>query len=158
MQPYVKNATKQLTPAFNQQRTAILSQVPAIQQLYDVLNKGLLSQGKAQKQDIYEQSSARGLLRSTIPVQLQTALSGALTQQQGELGARQAQEIAGVNKEVGSLGVSQTSAIAQLAQALASRALADRQLKLQQRESNRAFNLQKQLADREYQLQLRGGY
>lgn len=161
MQPYVTEANNQLAPAYDQQRSAVQSQIPAIQQLYDVINRGLDIQGKAQKQDIYEQASGRGVLRSTIPVNRQTALAGSILQQKGELGARQAQEVSKVNSELGSLGVNQVSAVSQLAQALANRALQDRQLQVQQEQANRSYDLQRQLADRDYQLQLaqyRRGY
>lgn len=150
---FTQQATRQLDPAFKQQRAAIQSQIPAIQQLYQSLFQGLESQRKTGTQQIFEDASGRGLLNSTIPVDNQAQLGQALLQRRSELGAEQLQRIGEIRERLGGLGISRLQAIQNLANALASRSLANRQFSLQKRLSNREYRLQKRLANRQYQLQ-----
>lgn len=155
---FVKQATQQLAPAYKQQIQATKAQIPAIQQLYTALFQGLQSQGKQQSQNIYEDAGSRGLLYSTIPVDAQTGLQQALLQKRGELGAQQAQDIAGVNQTLGGLKVDRANAIAQLAEALASSGLQRKQFQFQKRQSRQQFSLDKRLANRQYQLEKQALY
>lgn len=150
---FVKQAKNQIAPAYNQQIKATQARLPAIQQLYNSLFQGLESQGQVEGQNILEGTSGRGLLRSTIPVDLQTGLQQALIQKRGQLGADQAQEVAGVQESLGGLKVDRANAIAQLAQALAQSSLQRRQFGFQKRQSRQQLSLQRRLADRDYQFQ-----
>lgn len=158
MPAYVKQARQQLNPAYNQQMQATQAQIPAIQQLYQALFQGLESQGQQQQQANLEDAGSRGLLYSTIPVDAQTGLQQALLQQRGQLGAQQAQEIAGVQQSLGGLRVDRANTISQLAQALAQSGLQRQQFRYQKQQSNRQFNLDRRLANRQYQLQKQALY
>ena len=125
-QRFVDAATQQLAPVYDQQATAIQSQVPAIQNLYNTLVQGLQTQYDTQLntgvQQITEDASARGVLRSTLPVDarqaLTTQLGQALMTSRGELAAKQAGDIANVNEKLGTLGIQRATSIADLARAL----------------------------------------
>lgn len=151
---FVQEATAQLAPAYGQQIAALQSQIPAIQQLYSVLNQGLQGQQQVGNQNILEDASARGLLRSTIPVEKQAGLGQQILQQQGQYAAQQAKEIGGVQSQIGGIQVDQASAIAQLANALQQAFTQQEGIQLQQSIANREYDLQRALADRQYQLQL----
>lgn len=149
---FIKQATQQIAPAYKQQNQALQAQIPAIQQLYNSLFQGLQAQGQQETQNIYEGASGRGLLYSSIPVDAQTGLQQALIQKRGELGAQQAQEVAGVQQDLGALKVDRANAISQLAQALAQSSLQRRQFQFTKQQSNRQFSFDRRLANRQYQL------
>lgn len=149
---FVKAATKQLAPVYGAQEKAISSQVPAIQNLYNTLIQGL-EQSSAQQLEtgvtgIVEDASRRGVLRSTLPVDarqsLQAQLSQALLQGRGQLESQRAGDIAGINERLGSLRIQRTGNIADLARALETRDLEERQFRLQQLQAKRDYELQKQ--------------
>jgi len=139
---FVKQATQQLNPVYSQQAKAIKSQIPAIQQLYETLNQGLTGQFNTQLQAGLEDAGARGLTRSSIPNDTRTALSGQLLQSQGQLGAQQAKEVAGINTQLGDLRLQKAQGVQTLADALFNRDL-----------KKREFNWQKQMDERELQMQ-----
>src|SRR5688572_30271216 len=112
---YVEEATRQLAPSYDTQQKAIQAQVPAVQQLYSNLIQGLEGQKQTETQNILESANARGVLRSTLPVDLQTELGKALLAQRGQLGAQQASDIAGINSQLGGLGIQRAQGIAELA-------------------------------------------
>lgn len=149
---FVKQASQQLAPAYSQQIQAQKAQIPAITQLYQALFQGLESQGQVQRQGIFENSSGRGLLRSTIPIDLQTALSQSLIQQRGQLAGQQAQEVGKVNTALADIGVNRANAIAQLANALAGQSLEGQRFSYEKQQAARDLALQRALADRQYQL------
>lgn len=125
-QRYIQEATSQLAPVYDQQSQAISAQIPAIQQLYETLMGGLQSSYNTQLtsgvQQINEDASARGVLRSTLPndsrAMLTTQLGQALMEGRGQLAAKQAGEVAGVNEKLGTLGIQKAGAIADLARSL----------------------------------------
>lgn len=149
MANFYQAATDQLAPVYDQQISQIQSQIPAIQQLYQTLTQSLQQQNQQQLQTgvqgIVEDASARGVLRSTLPVDSRTSLTGqlgaALNQGLGQLGLQQTQDVSRVNEQVGGLQTTRANAIAQLAQSLETQDL-DRQ----------KFELSKLQADRDYQL------
>lgn len=156
-QRFVDAATQQLAPVYDQQATAIQSQVPAIQNLYNTLVQGLQTQYDTQLntgvQQITEDASARGVLRSTLPVDarqaLTTQLGQALMTSRGELAAKQAGDIANVNEKLGTLGIQRASNIADLARALESQDLEQQKFQFAKTESDRDYALQQQqLADK----------
>ena len=128
---FIQEATNQLAPVFDQQIQAAQSQIPAIQQLYQTLTQGLQQQNQMQldsgTQNIVEDASARGVLRSTLPVDarqsLTAQLGAALNQSLGQLGLQQTQQIGGIQDKIGSLGVSRATSIADLARSLESQDL-----------------------------------
>lgn len=158
MASYVTQAKSQLAPAYKQQTSALKAQIPAIQQLYQSLFQGLQGQAKKETQNIYEGASDRGVLNSTIPVDAEAGLQEALLQQRGQYSAQQAKDIAGVNERLGGIAVQRSNAIAQLARALAQSSLQRRQFSFQKQQSAQQLRLQRQLADREYQLQKQSLY
>lgn len=158
MATYTAQAKSQLAPAYTQQTKALKAQIPAIQQLYQSLFQGLQAQGARETQNIYEGASDRGVLSSTIPVDAETTLQDTLLQQRGQYSAQQAKDIAGVNERLGGIAVQRSNAIAQLAQALAQSALQRKQFSFQKQQSAQQLRLQRQLADREYQLQKQSLY
>lgn len=153
MPNYVGRAQKQLNPAYTTQIKALKGQIPAIQQLYQALFQGLDAQGARETQNIFEGTSERNLLYSTIPVDMQTQLQESLLQQRGQLGAKMAQEIGGINERLGGVYVNRANAVSQLGQALQQSALQRRSQQLQTKQSQQQLALQKKLADRQYQLQ-----
>ena len=161
---FTAQATKTLSPAYTQQANALKAQLPAIEQLYQALGRNLQGQAKTDTQNAFEGAGGRGLLRSTIPVDMQTGIQQALLQKQSQLGFEQAQKIGGVQNDLAGVNVNMAQAIAQLSQALRGQDLAERQfgftkkqsareLSLQRKLANRDYALQKRIADREYQLQ-----
>lgn len=158
---FIRQATQQLAPAFNQQAAALQSQIPAIQQLYTLLNQGLAGEQQAGNQAILEDASGRGVLRSTLPVDRQAGLAGQIIQKQGENAALQAKEIGGIQASIGGIRTDQADAIAQLANALQQAFTQSQSVSQQQRQANREYALRKQVADKQYGLSLRaaqGGF
>lgn len=132
---FVDEATAQVAPVYQQQEEALKSQIPAIQQLYQTLFQGLEGQRATETQNILESAGARGVLRSSMPVDLQTQLGTALLAERSKLGAQQAQEIAGVNMKIGELNTQRLNAINQLADTLYNRDLAERKFQMDQEQA-----------------------
>lgn len=142
---FLEQATSQLAPVYEQQIAGIQSQIPAIQQLYQTLTQGLQQQNQMQletgTQNIVEDASRRGVLRSTLPVDARTSLVGqlgaALNEGLGRLGLQQTQDIGSLNERIAGLRVSSAKDIADLARALETQDL--ERLKLEETiRSNRA--------------------
>jgi len=134
-QRFIDEATAQVAPIYQQQEQALQSQIPAIQQLYQTLFQGLEGQRATETQNILESAGARGVLRSSMPVDLQTQLGTALLGERSRLGAQQAQEIAGVNMKIGELGTQRLGAINQLADTLYNRDLTERKFQMEQEQA-----------------------
>jgi len=152
MAQYIQQAEAQLNPVFDQQTQAIQSQIPSIENLYTTLTQGLQStyEGnlKSGVQGIVEDASARGVLRSTLPVDARQALTGqlgaALQQSLGELGARKAGDIAGVRSSIADIGVKRATTVADLARALETQDLQRQQLEQQRIQDERTYQLDQQ--------------
>lgn len=148
---YTQQATKQLAPVYDEQITGLRGQIPAIQNLYNTLTQALQSQNQQQlqtgTQDIVEDASARGVLRSTLPVDarqsLTAQLGAALNQGLGQLGLQQQEQIGGINSQIGSLRLQRAGSIADLSRALESNDL-----------ERQKFALEKLNSERDYQLRL----
>lgn len=132
MADFYTQAQDQLNPVYQQSEQAIQAQIPAIQQLYTSLLGGLESQGKTQNQNILESAGARGVLRSSLPVDLQTTLAQTLLGERGKLGAQQAQDTAKVNESLGNLRIQKVQGIQSLADTLYQRDLKEREFQMQQ--------------------------
>lgn len=141
---FLEQATQQLDPYFQQQTQATQQQLPAIQQLYDTLLSGLEGQRQTETQNILESASQRGVLRSTLPVDLQTQLGAAILGQRGKLESQRAGDIAGVNKSLADIGLTRAQSISQLADALQSRDLQERDFTFKQQQAERQFQLDQQ--------------
>jgi len=137
-------AQQQLNPFFQQQEKAVKQQLPAIQQLYNTLLTGLEGQRATETQNILEDASSRGVLRSTLPVDLQSQLGAALLAERGKLESQRAGDIANVNKSLSDIGLARTQSISQLADTLQQRDLQERQFQLQQQQADREFQLGQQ--------------
>ncbi len=151
---FTRQAEAQLNPLFNQQQQAIQSQVPAIQNLYQTIEQGLNQQFQSNLasgvQGITEDASARGVLRSTLPVDarqaLTSSLGAALQQSLGQVGAQRAQDIAGINNNLAELGIRRVSSVTDLARALETRDLEKQQFEFQKKQADREFQLAQQQA------------
>lgn len=139
---FIEEATSQLAPVYQQQQDAISAQVPAIQNLYNTLLTGLEGQRQTETQNILESASSRGVLRSSLPVDLQTALGSALLQERGKLESQRAGEIAGVNEKLGGLGVNRANAIADLARSLESQDIEQQKLAMARIQADRDYQIQ----------------
>lgn len=132
---YIQQASKQVTPIYKSQVAAAQAQIPAIQQLYNTLTQGLQGQYQTQLQtgvqDIVEDASARGVLRSTLPVDARTALTSelgaALQQSLGQLASQRATDIAGVRGNIADLRLNRLNTIYDLSNTLQSQSLAERE-------------------------------
>lgn len=151
---FVQEATKALAPGYTAQQQAIESQVPAIQQLYQTLTTGLEGTRAAETQKILESAAARRLTRSSIPTDLQTALGQSILQQQGQLGAQQAGEIAKVRGQLGELGVQRQQAIQGLANQLYETDLRRQAQQFERQMAERKFQMERQNAEREFQMRM----
>lgn len=151
---FQEQATQQLSPVYQQQETAIQSQLPAIQNLYKTLIEGLQGQYNQNlqtgTQEIVEDASARGVLRSTLPVDARQALTASLGQAlmagRAQLGSQQAQDVAGINEKLGGLRVQKAGAIADLARSLESQDLEAQKFAYQQRLDAQQLALARQKA------------
>jgi hypothetical protein len=117
-QRFVEQATQQLSPLYQQQEQSLRSQMPSIQNLYDTLLGGLEQQRGVENQRILESAGQRGVLRSSMPVDLQQDLGRAILQQRGGLEMQRAQDIGGLNQRIGDLGLNRANAIQSLAMSL----------------------------------------
>lgn len=152
MASFITQATHQLAPAFEQQVTATQSKIQAIKQLYDALFQGLDTQQQQGNQNIYENTNDRGILKSTITGDLQTALAQSILGQKGQLAGKEAGEIAGVNTDVAGLQTNQAKAIADLANALQSSAFAQSNANAQLALQRQELAQKRALANRQYAL------
>lgn len=141
---FIQQAQQELNPVYAQQEAAIKSQIPALQQLYQTLYQGLDAKQAGETQNILESSAARGLTRSSIPVDLQTALGQSMLQARGQLGAQQAGELAKIRTQLGDLGLQRAQAIQSLADTLYQRDLKERQFQMEQQAREREFQLRQQ--------------
>jgi len=146
---FQEEAAAQLNPYFDQQQQAVQQQLPAIQQLYDTLLSGLEGQRQTETQNILESASQRGVLRSSMPVDLQTQLGAALLAQRGQLESQRAGDVANVNKSLADIGLQRSQSISSLADALQARDLQERQFQLQQQQAEREYQLSVQKMQQE---------
>lgn len=145
-QRFIQQAEQQVNPLFDQQIQAAQGQIPAITQLYQTLTQGLQQQSQQQlqtgTQNILEDASRRGVLRSTLPVdarsQLQTSLSQALLEGTSKLGLQQAQDIGGIQERIAGLGTDRLKTITDLASTLQSQDIAEREFQLKQQQAAQA--------------------
>lgn len=140
---FQQQAARQLNPLFNQQSQAVKQQIPAVNQMFDILLQGLEGQRETETQNILESASSRGVLRSTMPVDLQTSLGEALLAQRGKLESERAGQISGVQQRLADIGLARGQAVSSLAQQLQQGSLQEREFKLRQQEANRNFELEK---------------
>jgi len=149
---YLDEATAQLAPVYDQQIGQLESQIPAIQNLYNTLTQALQQQNQQQltagTQGIVEDASARGVLRSTLPVDarqsLTASLGTALNQGLSNLGLQQTQQVGGIYEKVGGLRTQRAGNIADLARSLETQDLEKQKLELQRIEAERNYGIQQQ--------------
>lgn len=143
---FVQQAQQQLNPVYNQQIQGLQSQIPAIQNLYNTLSQSLSQQNQMQLdtgvQNINEDASARGVLRSTLPADARQALTAelgaALNTSLGNLGLQQADRVSGIQNQIGGLRVDRANAVTSLANQLQSMDQAERQFQMEQQLARQA--------------------
>jgi len=151
-QRFTEQAEAQVNPTFQAQTQALQAQIPDIQKLFAGLSSGLEQQGARQLQtgvrDIVEDASARGVLRSTLPVDarqdFQSQLSGALAESLGRLNLEQGQQIGNVNQQIGDLGRQRLGAVTSLADSLQQQDLRERNFAAEEKARQQDFDLRKQ--------------
>lgn len=151
---FVQEAQAQLNPVYDQSIAAIQGQIPAIQQLYQTLMTGLEQSGQAQiktgTQNIVEDASTRGVLRSTLPVDARQSLLGtvgaALTEGMAKLQGQQAGEIGAINEKVAGLNIDRTKGIQSLADTLYSRDLKEREFQYSKQLEQQKLEISRQAA------------
>lgn len=151
-QRFFEQATSQIAPVYDQQIQAAQSQIPAINKLYEALTSSLQqgSQADLQRgvQGIVEDASARGVLRSTLPVdartQLQGEISRALAEGMANIGRQRLSDITGLQERVGNLQQARLGAITNLADTLQQQDIREREFAAQQEASRRAAAAQAQ--------------
>lgn len=145
-QRFIEQATKQVSPLYDQQISAAEGQIPQIQNLYNTLIGGLRGESERQlatgTQGIVEDASRRGVLRSTLPVdartELQGAISSALTQGIGNLNLQQLENVRGLQGQIGQLRLGRQGAIQSLAESLQQADLREREFAMQQQAAREA--------------------
>lgn len=147
---YYQAAGKQLNGAYNQQVSAAQSQIPAIQQLYATLMQGLQGQQQAGNQNILEGAGARGLLRSTIPVDAQVGLGQQILQQQGQYGLQQQQDLGAIYGNIAGIRTEQAGSVANLANQLQQTALQQEQFGFTKKQAKKSNQLALLAAKRGY--------
>lgn len=135
---FIQQAQRQVSPIFQRQSQAIQSQRPAINKLFDTIVQGLESQRDTESQNILESASRRGVLRSTMPVDLQTQLGQDLLRERGQIEAQRAGQLGDIETQVAQLGRERLGAITSLADTLQQQSLREREFKLQQQAAARA--------------------
>lgn len=138
---YVTSATNQVSPVFNQQTAALQKQLPAINMLYQALSGQLDASGQSQRQNIYEDSSGRGLLKSTIPIDAETALASSLVSQRAQLGSQQLKDTGAVQNQIAQVGINKANAISELVRSLFGMDSNQMALEQQRAEAERAYQL-----------------
>lgn len=123
--------------------------------MYSALVQGLQGQQATGNQNILEDASGRGLLRSTIPVVGQQQLGQQILNQQGQYAAQQAKDVGGIYSQISGINVDKANAIASLANSLQGNYLQQQQINNQQAQADRAFALQQETAQQQYQLALK---
>lgn len=149
---FFEEAQSQLAPVYDQQEAALTGQIPSIQKLYDTLISGLQGQFDTSlqtgTQNIVEDASRRGVLRSTLPVDARQALTGQLSQAllegRSKLELNRVGDIGAINEKVGNLKINRAGSIADLARTLESQDLERQKFEFTKEESARSFELEKQ--------------
>lgn len=116
--PPIDQAQPQINAIYDPAVLAIQSQVPAIQQLYQSLIGGLQAQSQTQIGNVVNSAAQRGVSSAGITQGAQQALGDTLALQSAQLGSQQAQDVAGLQQQVGKANVGRASAISDLATAL----------------------------------------
>lgn len=151
---FIREATSQLSPAYAQQISAVQSQIPAIQQMFQLLVQGLQGQQQVENLNALEDASARGVLKSTIPVDKQAGIAQNILQQQGLFAAQQARDVGDIYSQVGALNVNQANDISQLANSLQQSYTSEQALAFQKKNADRQYKLQQKLGNQQYNLGL----
>ena len=126
-----------------------------------LLIQGLQGQQQAGNLNILEDASARGVLRSSMPVVGQQQLGQQILQQQGQYAGQQQKELGGIYSQVAGLNTERANSIANLSNSLYGLDIQKQTLNNQINQGNRQYDLQRQTADQQYQLSLqaaRGGF
>lgn len=152
MQPQLAQAQPQVNSVYDPAQSQIQLQVPAIQQLYGALLQGLTAQSQNQASLVSQSAAQRGVGSQGITQGAQDALGSSLALQAGQLGASQAQDVAGLKGQIGKLNVGRASAQQDLASALFRQDLEsqshrqklteiERNAQLQQTQNQQDFNI-----------------
>lgn len=116
--PPIDQAAPEVNNIYNPTLQQIQSQIPALQQLYGALLQGLQQQGQQQFQNVQHSAAQRGVSSYGIQAGTQGALADTLALQGSQLGAQQAQGVAGLQGELGKAQVGRGQAVYDLATSL----------------------------------------
>lgn len=152
--PPIKTANTQLAPVYNQADQTIGAQLPAIQSLYAALLQGLQGQAGNQAQAVVDSAAQRGVDRPMLAGDVQAGLADVLAMQSAQLGAQQAQTVAGVQGERGRARVYRAQNAGQLAGTINSERLGAKGNKQQLSNLKRNANLELTKAENQAQLQM----
>lgn len=150
--PPLEEATNYLQPVFGQAQQAIQAQTPAIQNLYTALIQGLQSQAGAQAQDVVASATRRGVARPMLLGDVQSQLGQELALQTGQLGFQQAQDLSGVQQQVGKLGVTRGGSIFDLAKSLQENAISGSKAHVDREKIERDYMLKNREVERDFQV------
>lgn len=127
-------ANQAYNPAIQQAQ----AQVPAINNLYSTLLQGLQNQSGSQLQNVLTSADQRGVMRASQPASTQEALNSSLMQAGAQLGAQQAQGIAGVRSIAGQGEAQRAVSAQQLVQGLTAADIAAQENKYKLQEITRS--------------------
>lgn len=94
-------AAKIVAPTFNAAQSGIQAQIPALQNLYTSLMQGLQAQAGQQVQNVNQSAMQRGVYQQTTPMSTQDMLNQALMQSGAQMNVQRAQDVAGLQGQVG---------------------------------------------------------
>ena len=131
-------ASQQVAAAYNPAVNQIQAQIPQVQALYNTLVAGLQQQGQNQAANIMQSAQARGVYQPTTAANTQAALAQALMGGQAQFGVQRAQDVAGLQGNIGQTRVQQAQVTQKQSEANQAAKLeaAKNQLALQQLQQN----------------------
>jgi hypothetical protein len=135
-------------PALNQ----IQGQIPAVQNLYNSLLTGLQGQAQNQISNVAQSAAQRGVSSYGVNQGAQDTLTQALLFNQGQLGAQQAQQVAGLQGELGKARVSKGQATYDLANSLQAQNLESQSNQIKMTDMQRQAQLQQQKNQQSYNV------
>lgn len=130
----------------------IQSQIPAIQQLYSNLVQGLQAQNQTQYQNVVNSAAQRGVSGYGVNQGAQAALADSLAQQTAQLGAQQAQGVAGLQGQIGQANVARGQSVYDLANSLQRQQLEAQSNQQKIQDINRSAQLEQTKNQQDYNV------
>lgn len=149
---YIQQADGQIKPIYSAAQAAVASQVPQTQDLYQTLMGALANQSAQSQSDLVAAAERRGLGGGRFASDVGTALGQALDQQNAQLGAQQASDLANIGVAQGNLGIARANSAQNLGDTLQTGAINAASNKNAANISRGEFNLDMQGATQQDQL------